>query len=354
MNFFDNLGIPLIVLSVWIAFIFTAIPSFVNYLRKRAEQRQHEFNAILLSVLGTPLVLILLYIGLSLFIDIVPSVPAKWEKYLNISLFMLFVLAGYILMDRLTMRVIRRYSKTIDVIAASEGVSKTLYRIVLLGFTGLIILDHFNITITPFLASLGIGGLVMGLALQDTLSNFFSGVYLSFDKPIRIGDYIRLDSGEEGYVSQVGWHSTRIQMLSNDTLIVSNAKLAGSRITNFYIPDKEIPIGVNLVVTYESDLAKVESVTVGVAREVLKDTAGAVKEFEPSIGYSSFGDSGIHFSANLRAKEYADQYLIIHEFIKRLHRRYETEGIKFASPVRNVYIIRGASETEPADDREKT
>src|SRR5208283_3971755 len=100
MKFFDNWGIPLILLSVWIAFILVAIPSFVNYLRKKAEQRQHEFNSLLLSVLGTPLVLILLYLGLNLFIDMVPSVPAKWEKYLNISLFMLFVFSGYLLLDR--------------------------------------------------------------------------------------------------------------------------------------------------------------------------------------------------------------------------------------------------------------
>ncbi|HXW68544.1 MAG TPA: mechanosensitive ion channel family protein [Dissulfurispiraceae bacterium] len=346
MNFFDNWGIPLIFLSVWTAFILAAIPSLVNYLRKRAEQRRHAFNATLLSVLGTPLVLILLYIGLNLFIDIIPAVPEKWEKYLNISLFMLFVWAGFLFLDRLMMIVIRRYSKTIDVIASSEGVTKTLYRIILFGFAGLIILDHLKITITPFLASLGIGGLVMGLALQDTLSNFFSGIYLSFDRPIRIGDYIRLDSGEEGYVTQVGWHSTRIQTLSNNTVIVSNAKLAGSRITNFYLPDKEVPVAVNLGVPYESDLEKVESVTVGVAREVLKDTAGGVREFEPSIGYTSIGDSGIHFSVSLRAKEYADQYLIIHEFIKRLLRRYEAEGIKIMSPVRNVYIRKNAPEAE--------
>jgi small-conductance mechanosensitive channel len=152
-------------------------------------------------------------------------------------------------------------------------------------------------------------------------------------------------------VTQVGWHSTRIQTLSNNTVIVSNAKLAGSRITNFYLPDKEIPVGVNVGVTYESDLEKVESVTVGVAREVLRDTAGAVREFEPSIGYSSFGESGIHFSVNLRAEEYANQYLIIHEFIKRLHRRYETEGIEITSPVRNIYIRKGSSEAEHRVDR---
>ena len=353
MSFFEVWGIPLIVLSVWIALILTVIPFLVNHFEKRAEQREHVFHGILLSALGTPLVLILLYIGLNLFFDMVPPVPEKWTKYINPLLFILCVLAGYVFLDRLMMRVIRRYSKTVDVIASAAGVTKTLYRIIISAFAAFIILDHLKITITPFLASLGIGGLVVALALQVTLSNFFSGIYLFFDKPIRIGDYIKIESGEEGYVNQVGWHSTRIQTLSNNTVIVSNSKLAGSRITNFCLPDKEIPVGVNLGVTYDSDLEKVESVTVGVAREVLKVTAGAVKEFEPSVGYSSFGDSGIHFSVNLRAKEYADQYAITHEFIKRLHRRYDIEGIQIASPVRSVHIIKGSSETGHADDLEK-
>ncbi len=352
MNLFDEWGIPLIVLSVWIVFIFIAVPAFVNYLRKRAEERQQDFNAIFLSALKTPLVLILLYIGLNVFIDMIPSVPAKWEKYLNNSLFILFVVAGYLFMDLLMMRVIRRYIKAVEVMASAASVMKSLYRIVLLAFAAMIILDHLKITIAPFLASLGIGGVVMALALNSTLSNFFSGIYLFFDKPIRIGDYIRLESGEEGYVTQVGWHSTRIRTPSNNTLIVSNAILAGNRITNYYLPDREVPVGVNLSVTYGSDLDKMERVTVDVARDVLKDTVGGVKEFEPSIGYSSLGDSGIHFTVNLRAKEYTIQPLIIHEFIKRLLRRYEAEGIEIASPVRNVYI-KDSSEVRYVDGREK-
>ena len=116
MHFFEDWGIPLIFLSVWMVFILTVIPSLVRYLRERAEKRQNVFNAILLSALGKPLVLILLFIGLSLFIDMTPPVPAKWEKYLNISLFILVVSAGYLLLDRLMMRVVSRYSKIFDVI----------------------------------------------------------------------------------------------------------------------------------------------------------------------------------------------------------------------------------------------
>ena len=354
MNFFHEWGIPLIVLLGWTVLVLAAIPPVMNRLKRKAEQSQHEFNAIFLSALGTPLLLFLLGIGLNVFDDLLPPIPAKWEKYISASLFVLFVLAGYLFVDRLMLRVLSRYSKTVDFITSTAGVIKTLYRSALLIFAGLIVLDKLKITITPFLASLGIGGIVVALALQDTLANFFSGIYLFFDKPVRIGDYVKLESGEEGYVAQVGWHSTRIQMLSNNVVIVSNSKLSGSRITNFYLPEQEVAVLVNLGVAHQSDLDKVEKVTVEVAKEVLRNTKGGVKEFEPLIRYNRIGESGINFTVILRADEYADQYLIIHEFIKRLHRRYKTEGIETASSVQDAIIKKLASETESRDDREKT
>lgn len=354
MNFFHEWGIPLIVLLGWTVLVIAAIPPVMNRLRRKAEQRGHEFNAIFLSALGTPLILFLLGIGLKVFDDMLPTFPEKWEKYFSASLLVLFVLAGYLFIDRLMLRVLTRYSKTVDFITSTAGVIKTLYRSALLMFAGLIVLDRLKITITPFLASLGIGGIVVALALQDTLANFFSGIYLFFDKPVKIGDYVKLESGEEGYVAQVGWHSTRIQMLSNNVVIVSNSKLSGSRITNYYLPEREVAVLVNLGVAHQSDLDKVEKVTVEVAKEVLRETKGGVKEFEPFVRYNRFGESGINFTVILRADEYADQYLIIHEFIKQLHRRYKTEGIRTPSSVQDAIIRKLASEAESRDDREKT
>jgi small-conductance mechanosensitive channel len=220
----------------------------------------------------------------------------------------------------------------------SAGVLKILYRSIILGFIFLIILDRLNITITPFIASLGIGGLVIALALQETLANFFAGIYIFFDKPIRIGDYIMLESGKEGYVTQIGWRSTRIRMLPNNILIVPNAKLINSQITNFYLPETEMAVLVQVGVSYQSDLEKVERVTIDVAKQVLQEVEGGVKEFEPFIRYNTFGDFSINFTVILRAREYVDKYLITHEFIKRLHKRYQLEGIEIPFPIRTIYM----------------
>jgi small-conductance mechanosensitive channel len=200
----------------------------------------------------------------------------------------------------------------------------------------LVILNTLGISITPILATLGIGGLAVALALQDTFSNIFSGFYIVISKQIRTGDYIKLDSGEEGYVIDINWRTTKIRMLSNNMVLVPNEKLTKVIVTNYYLPDKELAVLIDVGVHYKSDLKVVEKVTCEVAGEVMKMVQGGVVDFEPFIRYHTFSDSSIKFTVILRGKEFVDQYLIKHEFIKRLHERYRKEGINIPYPIRAV------------------
>lgn len=202
----------------------------------------------------------------------------------------------------------------------------------------LMILENFNVKITPLLASLGIAGLAAALALQETVANFFAGLFIVADQPVRIGDYIRLGSGEDGYVEKIGWRSTRIRTLKGNMVIIPNSKLTQSIITNYYSPQKAMAIVIPCSVAYGSDLSKVEKITAAVAKDVLQKTAGGVKTFEPFIRYNSFGDSGIGFSVILQVEAFADQYLVTHEFIKALHERYQKAGIEIPYPKRHVYL----------------
>lgn len=218
----------------------------------------------------------------------------------------------------------------------SGGVIHVVVRGIVPGIGILILLDNLGISITPVLASFGVGSLAIALALQPTLENFFSGMQLVIDKPISIGQFIRLDSGEEGYVHNIGWRSTSIRMLPDNMVIVPNKLLVNSRVINYHYPCKEIATGVEVGVHYGSDLEKVEKVTLEVAREILKNVQGGVPEFAPSIRFHTFSDYSINFTVNLRAKEFVDTYLIKHEFIKRLHKRYREEGIVIPCPIRTI------------------
>ena len=209
-------------------------------------------------------------------------------------------------------------------------------RIVIMGLGTLVVLDSMGVSITPIIASLGIGSLAVALALQPTLENFFSGIQLVTDKPVQVGHYIRLESGEEGMVQKIGWRSTWICLPNNNTIVIPNKLLVNSRVTNFFYPNTELAVPVNVTAAYGADIEKLEKVTLDVGRDVQKTVAGAVPGIEPVLRYQGFGDSGINFTVVLRGKDFQSTALVKHEFIRRLHLRYRQEGIVIPYPTRVV------------------
>ena len=201
----------------------------------------------------------------------------------------------------------------------------------------LIILNYFHQDISWLLGTLGIAGLAVALALQDTLSNFFAGMYLIASRQLKPGHYIKLDSGEEGIIVDINWRSTTLQALPNHIIIIPNSKIAGANITNFHLPAPPVNLYIAIGVHYDSDLKYVEKVCLDVARELFKrpelkfDTT-----FEPLVRYNTFGDSSINFNVILRALEYGEQFLIKHEYIKAIHERFNKEGITIPYPIRTI------------------
>src|SRR5207248_1349489 len=118
---------------------------------------------------------------------------------------------------------------------------------------GLLRLDAIGVRITPLLTALGVGGLAVALALQDTLSNLFAGVHLLADRPIRVGDYVKIAETIEGHVVDVGWRSTRVRMLQNNVVIVPNKRVAESMITNYDMPESRLALTIRVAVDYGAD-----------------------------------------------------------------------------------------------------
>lgn len=134
---------------------------------------------------------------------------------------------------------IKAYSSKVKTALPLTSLTQNIARIVVLVVGLLIILNSLGISITPILATLGVGGLAVALAIQDSLSNIFAGVHIILARQIKIGDYIKLESGEEGYVIDINWRTTKIKVLANNTVLIPNVKLNQTIITNFYLPDKE-------------------------------------------------------------------------------------------------------------------
>ncbi len=202
-----------------------------------------------------------------------------------------------------------------------------------------LILSNLNIEITPLITALGIGGLAVALALQDTLGNLFAGVSIIVAGQIRTGDYIRLDSGEEGFVTDVKARNTTIRTFPDRNLVViPNSVLASRVVTNYSLPRRSLLVSVPVGVAYDSDLELVERVTLEVAKQVLASVEKVSADTEPAVRYQEFGDSSINFNVLLPASRFRNQFLIKHEFIKALHARFNQEGIEIPFPIRTIYM----------------
>ena len=239
-----------------------------------------------------------------------------------------------------------RSSKTF----ASTSILATTVDIAVYSIGAMFLLESFGVAISPLLTALGVGGLAVALALKDTLANLFSGINILMSKQIKMGDMVKLSTGEEGQVVDMNWRNTTIKTSTENMIIIPNEKFASSTITNYAQPFAECSIAIPIGVSYESDLGHVETVTIAVAEEVLRDVAGGVQGFAPFVRYTGFAEAGITLNVILRVKTVTDQHLIRHEFIKRIYARYRQEGIVIPYAYR-LGSIEAAATLEAAKQR---
>lgn len=263
--------------------------------------------------------------------------------YLQLSTKILVVAAIFILTimtSQATVGLIDLYThKQIEAgLLPSLSIFTNLARILVLAIGILVALQSLGIAIAPILTALGVGGLAAALALQDTLSNLFSGLQLIASGQFRPGNYIRLNSGEEGTITDITWRSTTIQTRQNNLVIVPNGVLARAIITNFHQPSADLTIAFETMVAYGSDLEQVEQIIQEVVNGVLQDVPGGVVGVEPKVSFKEFVDQGIKLIVSVQVQDFSAQFPIRNQFYKRLYERFQIEGIKLPFSFRNVYV----------------
>ncbi|MEW6008253.1 MAG: mechanosensitive ion channel family protein [Candidatus Omnitrophota bacterium] len=331
----SDILIPIAVLltTLIVAYIIKRI--ILNRLLNLAKNTKTEIDDVIIDSIRSPFIIWSLMLAIYFALEF-SKLSENFVYIIGKLLLVLGIFSITFVLANICAKLIKKYSSKIETAMPVTSLTQNITRIIIFAIGILIILNSLGISITPILATLGVGGLAVALALQDTLSNLFSGFHIIIAKQIRVGDYIKLDTGEEGYVTDITWRTTKIKMLPNNVVLVPNEKLTKAIVTNYYLPDKEMAVLVNLGVHYNSDLKKVEKVTCAVAKEVMEKIQGGVPEFEPFIRYHTLGDFSINFTVILRVKEFVDQYMIKHEFIKRLHECYNKEGIVIPYPIRAI------------------
>lgn len=333
-RFILPLGVLIVTLVVgWIAkrLIFRA-------LRRWAAKTKTRADDVLIQAFSGPFMIWVLILGLHLATQS-SELSERATGLIGKGLLILWVVSLTIVASRLAGNLVKRFGGEIQETLPVTSLTQNLARIGVITLGVLILLNLLGISITPILTALGVGGLAVALALQDTLANLFAGFYVSLSGNIRPGDYIKLDSGEEGYVTDITWRSTTVRMLPNNMIIVPNAKLAQAIVTNYYLPEKRMSLLIPIGVSYDSDPEEVERILIEEAKKGAEHIPGLLAEPAPFVRFiPGFGDSSLNFTLICQVAEFVDQYLAQHELRKRIFKRFRQEGIEIPFPIRTVYL----------------
>ncbi len=224
--------------------------------------------------------------------------------------------------------------------------------------TFVILLGQFGIQIGPLLAGLGIAGLAVGLALQDTLANFFSGIQLLSDKPIKIGEFIALESEDgpiKGYVEEVGWRTTRIRTRGNCTYFIPNKQLGASLIVNFSRGQEDNWKGSSFKVgvDYDADPVQVKGVILEVIKRLQKTDARLVDR-EPAVRLEEFGESALVFKAMYTVRDFSQSEAVAGTMREEVLHALRAHNIGIPYPVRTLrWEGKPASSAKPKKRRKR-
>jgi MscS family membrane protein len=288
----------------------------------------------LLSALKRPLTYALFLVGAYVALHRLP-LQDTWTSPINGALFVFAVALVALAMLR-TFTILLQYYTTESRNGTSELASEfgPLFSKIGKVFIALVavitVLQHFQVNVASLVVSLGVGSLAVGLAAQDTLSNMFAGFTLMVDRPFRIGERIRLASGETGDVLTIGIRATLIKTAEEAILVVPNSLLIRERLVNLSRPSRTLAASVELAIPYGSDLARVREILIAAAR----GAEHVAPEPAPSVLVQRFGDWALHLAVVFHARDYASDAPARSEVRERAYAALREAGIEIATAPR--------------------
>jgi len=329
---------------VWPALLFVAATVIALLVRAlllsgiRRWARAPNGWSSLAQAVRVPSILWSIVLGLWIAIDVAgetEQLPRRLSQQFGLILEVAIILSVTLTVAGILSTLIQRASERQALGGPITGLGQAVARGVVLIVGFLVLLAALGIQITPILTALGVGGLAVALALQDTLSNLFAGAHLLADKPIRVGDYVKVADTVEGYVVDIGWRSTRVRMLQNMVVTIPNKRVAESIITNYDMPDPRLTLLVRVSVDYGSDVELVERLLVEEATGAVGEVAGLMASPSPSARLiPGFGEFSLDFTLSCQVASFTDQFPVQHELRKRILRRLGVEGVRIPVQVR--------------------
>ncbi len=324
------------VLALIITFIYSSV------LRRLCTKTNTQMDDMFINATKRPLIMFITLIGIETTI-----VALEMEGTLVIGIndilsSALIILFAYMLIRSLDLFVIRwgmswlqrthsQYSDTILPL-----IQKLINALIIVAAI-IAILSVWGIEVRPFLAGLGIAGLAVGLALQDSLKDLISGISLIIDRTYKVGDKVKLDSGEIGDIHEITLRSTRIRTYNNNVIIIPNAKMASSKIINYTQPSFNERGQVPFDVVYGSDITRTKEAALAAVKAVPEVLATPA----PSIEFLDLADYSLKFRALFWVSMYGEKWKVERAVVQGIYEALNAAGIEFAFPTSTIHLEKG-------------
>jgi len=336
-------GIGIFVAAIIGAYIIVLIMKLLAHV---ASKTKTQLDDILIEASATPIKLVAIMLGAYFSINYLsPNLEIMGVSFASIFYIVMIFFSAY-LVTKVLKAGLRWYSEEVapkTTTSLDEHILPIFSKIIVVFIyiiALILVLHKLGIEVTPILAGLGVAGIAIALALQPMLSNLFSGFSLISDRPIKVGDFIKLSTGEDGYVEEIGWRSVRMRTLGGNLVTVPNNKIADSIITNYSMPEKPTTAVIEMGVAYGSDLDKVERVLLKTVKAVIGKSDGGIMDFEPLIRFTQFADNQITVKIVFKVEDYVKQFKIKSDMIKEIHKTFGKEKIEIPFPQRVVWMKR--------------
>ena len=339
VSYLQPVGIPFMValLTALALFLFRGLAFKVLRRYGQRSETRIRIDDLIIRSLRSPsffwCIAISLHVGVA-----VSDIPDKYAFFLSKAIDIIVILSITLAAANVSVNILKSYIHAANIPTPPTGLIYGILKGMIFLMGVLVTLRTLGISILPLVTTLGIGGLAVALALQDTLANLFSGIQILMEKSIRVGDYIKVETGEQGYVEDVTWRSTRLRMTPDNVVVVPNSKMAKSVVTNYSQPDKKVSVSIVVRVDYASDPDRIEGILIEEAKKALGEVPGLLGEPEPMVRLvPGFGDYGLEFTLICQVESFGQQLLVQHELRKRIFKRFKQEGVRIPVVERTVY-----------------
>ncbi|MFQ5800930.1 MAG: mechanosensitive ion channel family protein [Candidatus Hydrothermarchaeales archaeon] len=332
-------ALGLVLISIVLAKVFVYVMS--NIAGTAAKRTRTKLDDEIIAAIKKPFSYLIIIIGMDFAVQGITTYP-KLTANLESWIFAGEILLSAFFITRLVGVLVGWYAKNIAAKTKSRfddeflPLFNRMSALFIYGSAIVIILDSFQYDITAIVAGLGIAGLAVALAAQDTLANMISGFVIMADRPFRVNDIIELPGGEYGEVYEIGLRSTKILTLDLTMVVIPNSEIGKSQIVNYSYPDKRIRLKIPVGVAYGTDLKKATKIL----KEAAKKQSHVLESPAPKVYMTSFGDFSLDLILYVWIDSHKDRFGVINRINREIDERFKKEGIEIPFPIRTVYMKR--------------